>query len=198
LLFEHFLYAAVLVVIVGMVYERYTDVNPAWIIFIAAAIPDSDYVVRVGLERAFSMRPALIQHGDFHNIVMLLVFTVFLGYIISRISRVKLEDAMVCVFLGVLLHFACDAYVYVKSYPFFAPFSSKSAEAGIFIAKENIMVGDIGIASTNIISLGLIFLAIAVLIRIRVQGWRWFIDLFPSTHRGKVTRLLTSVGIVPE
>jgi membrane-bound metal-dependent hydrolase YbcI (DUF457 family) len=195
LLIEHLLYATALAIIVGMIYERYTDVNPAWIIILVAFLPDSDYVVREGLELVFPAKRALIQHGDFHNIIMLLVFTVFIGYLISRIAHIKLDDSMICVFIGVLLHFLCDAFVYTISYPYFAPFSAISAEVGFFVAKENVRIGTFPIVSTNILASGLIVLAIAVIIRTRIQGYGWLIKPIPDGKQEKIIRILTNAGI---
>lgn len=195
MLIEHLLYAIALAIILGMIYERYTDINPAWIIVLVAFLPDSDYVVREGLELVFPAKRALIQHGDFHNIVMLLVFTVFVGYLISRISHIKLDDAMFCVFIGVLLHFVCDAFVYTMSYPFFAPISSISAEVGFFIAKENVRIGMFPIVSTNIFTSGILVLTAAVAIRIYIQGFGWLIKLVPSGKQEQISRILTNAGI---
>lgn len=185
-------------IVLGMIYERYTDVNPAWIIVLVAFLPDIDYVVREFLEVIFPARQALIQHGDFHNIIMLLFFTVFIGYLLSKITKVQLDDAMLCVFIGVLLHFLCDAFVYTISYPFFAPFSVTYAEVGIFIAKENVKIGTFPIVSTNIFVSGIIVLAFAIAIRIYIQGIGWLIDLVPHGKREKVINILTSAGIFSE
>jgi hypothetical protein len=198
LLIEHLLYATALAIILGMIYERYTDTNPAWIIVLVAFLPDSDYAVREGLEIIFPHTRALIQHGDFHNIVMLLVFTVFIGYLISRVTKVKLDDAMLCVFLGVLLHFLCDAFVYTISYPFFAPISSISAEVGFFVAKENVKIGSFPIVSTNIFASGLVVLAIAVAFRVHVQGLGWLIKLVPDGKREKISSALSGLGVFSE
>jgi hypothetical protein len=157
-----------------MIYDQYypTRKNPAWIVMVAMMIPDTDYIVRVILDYLLSTRSP-IQHGDFHNILVLCLSTFVVGYLISLWKTIHITDAISCVFIGFLAHLAEDAFVYKISYPFLAPFSTNVWHTAILAATSDVHYLGVNIGSTNVYIVGFMLIAVAVMIRTRVQGYGW-------------------------
>jgi len=174
LLIEHVLYSLAFAVLVGMMYDFYTTRNPAWIVVFAVLLPDTDMVFRTVWEVIFPTKIPFIQHGSFHNVLALCVFTVVIGWLVNKyLPTVDRNDAMVCVFLGFLAHLVEDAFVYTEPFPFFFPFSDMFWNTGVLIATDDIHWGLTPLASTNVLLFGILVLAAAILIRIIIQGRCW-------------------------
>lgn len=172
--FEHAIFTAVFCVLVGLIYERYTNRNPVWIMWFAMLIPDADFVVQIVWEAVFPLKFSPITHGDFHNVFFLIVFALFIGWYIWKHTNIRFDDATLCIVLGFTAHLAEDALVNGKVYHFYIPLSHQGWYQG-FILKplDDIVFAHNVIGSTNITAIGILLLILAVMIRGNIQGYDW-------------------------
>ena len=79
---EHLIYSAALAVIVGMIFSRTTGRDPSWIIIAVALVPDIDFALeRIDRLPGITI-PVINHHGDLHNILFLIVFSLLLAMIL--------------------------------------------------------------------------------------------------------------------
>lgn len=213
MLLEHGVYTAALAVIVGMIYVQYfpNRLNLAWVVFFAMFIPDTDYIVRIGIEQV-TRAQSFIQHGDFHNVLVLFLASIIIGGIIARVFKYEYIDTILCFAIGFTAHMLEDAFVYSTSYSYLAPFSWKVQHTGILLSTRDIFFKGILVGSTNVMFVGFMFLSLMILIRCSIQGHGWlntyiilpwsFINSIKDRIMGviripieKVTRIFTIIGL---
>ena len=86
MLFEHWIYSTAIAIIVGMIYYKHIDRDHSWIIIASAYVPDLDMIAdtifkRIGITVLIRGNP--IEHGDFHNIAVLLLFGVLAALLLQ-------------------------------------------------------------------------------------------------------------------
>jgi membrane-bound metal-dependent hydrolase YbcI (DUF457 family) len=173
---EHFFYSAALAVLVGMIYFRFAHRDPSWIIIAISFVPDIDHTSKLlrHVFWPFMFRPymhSVINSGDFHSILFLIVFSLLFGAIL-RGAGFRFIDGVICTAIGLAAHFFEDALVYKIGYAFFWPISSKIYGLGIIPETYNLWIAD-----STVLIVGIILLASSVVIRTFVDGKGWW-DVF--------------------
>jgi len=194
---EHVIWTTALCILVGMFYEKYTNRNPVWIIWFAVMIPDVDFVLQTIWEGIFPMKITPIIHGDFHNIFVLILVSLIVGWYIWKNTKVWFKDAVFCVALGFIAHLVEDALVNGTKYHFYRPFSDYGWYQGFILKPMNdIIVVHTVVASTNVVFIGLLLVALAILIRSFFMGDAWLekYNFMPSLKRS-VKELITITPI---
>ena len=168
-LIEHLIYSAALAVIVGMIFVSLTGRDPSWIIIAVAFIPDIDF----GLDQLRNI-PGItlsftIRHGDFHNIMALVFFSLVIAAAASAI-RMRTSDAFICAAIGIGAHFYEDAMISKSAYTFFWPFTTHYFGIGILTE----IPYDLIIANSEVLLVGILLLSGAVCIRTLVEGKGWW------------------------
>ena len=166
---EHLIYSAALAVIVGMFFSRFTGRDPSWIIIAVAFVPDIDSALEKIDRMTRITIPVINHHGDLHNILMLVVFSLLLAMIL-RWFGIRFIDGLTCSAIGIAAHLCEDALVYKPAYAFLWPLSAQDFGLGILPETRNIL----GIASSTVLLIGLILLTGAVLIRTLIEGKGWW------------------------
>jgi len=168
-LIEHLIYSAALAVIVGMIFSRFTGRDPSWIIIAVAFVPDIDYVLEMlnGLTR--HVLPLGLHHGDLHNILLLVVFSLLLAAFLQWFG-IRFIDGLICSAIGIAAHFFEDALVYNPAYAFLWPITTHVFGIGIMQEPRNLF----GLASSTVLLIGIILLALAVLVRTLIEGTGWW------------------------
>ena len=169
MLIEHLIYSAALAVIVGMIFSRCTGRDPSWIIIAVAFVPDIDLGVQElqkipGITLSFTVR-----HGDFHNIMALVFFSLVIAAAASAI-RMRTSDAFICAAIGIGAHFFEDALIANPAYSFFWPVSLQSFGIGIFTETPNIL----GIGNGEVLLVGFLLLSGSLCVRTLVEGKGWW------------------------
>ena len=95
--FEHWIYSLAISIFVGMVYFKFTGRDYAWLIVASAYVPDIDIAAdamlkKIGVTVLLYGNP--IRHGDFHNILFLLLFAVSVALLLHP-RGIKLVDSLV-------------------------------------------------------------------------------------------------------
>jgi len=168
-LIEHLIYSAALAVIVGMIFSRFTGRDPSWIIIAVAFVPDIDYVLEEIQKWDWFDVPFEIHHGDLHNILLLVVFSLLLAAFLQWFG-IRFIDGLICSAIGIAAHFFEDALVYKPAYAFLWPITSHVFGIGIMQEPRNLF----GIASSTVLLIGIILLALAVLVRTLIEGTGWW------------------------
>jgi len=166
---EHLIYSAALAIIVGMIFSRFTGRDPSWIIIAVAFVPDIDVILqrmhmltRIGF-------PLVIRHGDLHNILLLIVFSLLLAACLVFFG-IRFIDGLICSAIGIAVHFFEDILVLNPAYAFLWPYSTKIFGLGIMDKTRNLF----GIANSTVLLAGIILLAGAVLLRTLIEGTDWW------------------------
>ena len=107
---EHLIYSAALAVIVGMFFSRFKGTDPSWIIIAVAFVPDIDFVLQELRKIPGITLPFVVRHGDFHNIMALIFFSLVIAAAASTIGM-WFPDAFVCAVIGIAAHFFEDALI---------------------------------------------------------------------------------------
>jgi hypothetical protein len=79
MILEHLVYSIAIAIIFGMVYRRITGRESSWIIVLSAYTPDVDIIADTVLKKigvTVLVYGAPIDHEDFHNLGVLLVYAV--------------------------------------------------------------------------------------------------------------------------
>ena len=176
MLIEHLLYNFAIAILVGIIYKQYTKRNPAWIIFFAGCLPDIDYFFQVGTYIIYhAIEPALfvygivlpvIRHGDFHNIFIIISFSLIIGYLFRRWGF-KFWDAVICTSIGMSAHIIEDLLVYDNPYHPFLPFSEAPINAINILNESGNMFG---IGDWKIFVIGCIFIFLAYSVKVIYDG----------------------------
>jgi membrane-bound metal-dependent hydrolase YbcI (DUF457 family) len=139
MLFEHWIYSAAIATIVGMIYFKKTGRDYSWIIIVSALAPDLDIFAEYIFNK-FDIGVLLngnpIKHGDFHNILVLLLFAGFVGLLLKMIG-LKFIDSFILAGIGFGAHIFEDILVYNPGYAFFWPLSKHVFGIGIINYKPD-------------------------------------------------------------
>jgi len=183
MLAEHIIYSVALAILVGMLFYRFTGRDSSWIIILCAWIPDIDLIANSVLTRSgFTLlfEGHRISHGVFHNIAIMVIFGILLAFLLHPFG-IRFFDAFFFAVIGFGAHLFEDALVYKVGYPYLWPFSSEDLGIGLLpniLSEENYFRTFFGIANTEVLIIGLVFLLVALLIRTYWEGstWiRWYI-----------------------
>jgi len=183
MIIEHIFYSAALAILAGMVFYNYTGRDPSWIIIPCSLAPDLDYIT--------------LHHGAFHTIGFMVIFGIVAAFLLRR-PGIKFIDALFFSVTGFGAHLFEDALVYDPGYMFLWPFSSKILGFGILpgVINEEYYARDFFyLANTEVLIIGVLFLLVAILIRIwyeRSSSWiRWYM---PDTIYEKFFRKMNPVS----
>ena len=166
---EHLIYSAALAVIIGMIFSHFTGRDPSWIIVALAFVPDIDLPLERVPNLSRAIFSAAVHHGDFHNIVFLLGFSL-LSAVVLRWFGIRFIDGFICSAIGIAAHLFEDALIADPAYAFLWPVTTQKFGIGIMQETRNLF----GIASTTVLLIGIILLALAVLIRTLIEGTGWW------------------------
>jgi hypothetical protein len=178
MLAEHILYSAALAILVGMIFYRCTGRDSSWIIILCAWIPDIDLIAnRVLTSFGFTLlfEGHKISHGVFHNVAIMVIFSVFVAFLLHPFG-IRFFDAFFFSVIGFGAHLVEDALVYKVGYPYLWPFLSEKLGFGFLpnvVSEENYIKDFFGIANTEVLIVGMVFLLVALIIRTYVEGPRW-------------------------
>ena len=167
-LIEHLIYSAALAVIVGMIFVRLTGRDPSWIIIAVAFVPDIDIGFQALGKIPGITLPFIVQHGDFHNILILIFFSIIIALAASAINMRTL-DAFVCAAIGIGAHLFEDALIDNPAYRFFWPLSSQKFGIGILTETP-----DLVIANSEVLLIGLLLLFGVIYLRTLIEGKEWW------------------------
>ena len=181
--FEHWIYSLAIAIFVGMVYFKFTGRDYAWLIVASAYVPDMDMAAdavlkKVGVTVLLYGNP--IRHGDFHNILFLLLFAVSVALLLHPLG-IKLVDSFLFAGIGFGAHLFEDALVANPAYPFLWPFSLQRFGIGFF----NYTLDWHGIANTEVLFVGVLLVLLAATVRTAYEGvgWRWITRSMMPTSR---------------
>lgn len=152
-----------------MIFSRYTGRDPSWIIIAVTFVPDIDYALEMIQEWSWLDLPFEIQHGDLHNVLFLIVFSLLFAGVL-RYFGIRFIDALFCSAIGISAHFFEDLLVFNPAYAFLWPYSTKIFGLGIMENTRNLF----GIANSTVLIIGIVLLAGAVLVRTLVEGTGWW------------------------
>jgi membrane-bound metal-dependent hydrolase YbcI (DUF457 family) len=176
--FEHIIYSAALAVIVGMIFSRSTGRDPSWIIIAIAFIPDIDFALERIQGRIWLDFPFEIHHGDLHNVLFLIVFSLLFAGVL-RYFGIRFIDGLICSAIGIAAHFFEDFLVFDPAYAFLWPYTSKIFSLGILKGPLNL----IGIANDTVLIIGMFLLGAALLVRTFIEGTGWWRVFFRGGRR---------------
>ncbi len=168
MLFEHLIYSTVIAIIAGMIQFRRTGRDYSWIIILSAFAPDLDIFVGHILKLfdiAFFINGIPLMHGDFHNIMALVVYAGFIALLLKSIGLV-FRDSFILAGTGFFAHIMEDVLVYNPGYAFLEPLSSHVFGIGII----DYISDWYGFANTDVLIAGIIALILAGMIRLRYEG----------------------------
>lgn len=185
---EHVVWTLAVCVLVGTYYAKYPpNKNPVWLIWFAMFIPDSDFVAQTVWIQIFPYKTTtLFLHGQFHNILILTLSAVLIGWFVWKNTKIAYKDAAFCIALGFTAHLLEDALVNGSTYYFYYPFSNRGWYQGFILnPMYDVIAANTVIASTNVLFIGLLLLALAILIRSFFQGDAWLekYDFVPFLKR---------------
>ena len=178
---EHIIYSAALAVIVGMIFSRYTGRDPSWIIIAVAFVPDIDQPLAIINKISGNVFPVAIHHGDLHNVLFLIVFSLVIAGIL-RYFNIRFIDGLICSAIGIAAHLFEDLLVFNPAYAFLWPFTSKIVSWGILKGPLNVF----WLANSTVLIIGIILLYGALLLRTRIEGTGWW-RVFFRGGRGDIS-----------
>jgi hypothetical protein len=197
MIIEHILYNISFAILVGILYNEYFHRNPTWIIVVSAIVPDIDYIFQsiifYSMELLGIMSPIIIYHGDFHSIVVISILAVIIGYIIHKLCKEDIHDAIFCVFIGGLLHFICDLLVYTYTYYPLFPLSHFGIKTLAILEETRNM--PLGLGDWNIMIVGICILTYACIIKFAIDGIE-SLNYFKFHVRNTYTICLTFLGVI--
>jgi len=152
MIIEHFIYNISIAILVGILYRRFTNRNPTWIIAVCALLPDIDYLLQSMFY--YNMIPIYIEHGTFHNIPVIIVLSIVFGYICTYFGE-KFYDGIICVAIGSFAHYIEDMCVYNNIYYPLFPLNNFSFRSFNILHENQNMFG---IGDWSIILVGTVIL----------------------------------------
>lgn len=172
MIIEHFLYNIAIAILVGIFYNKYFKRNPTWIIVFCAGLPDIDYILQsfcfLIYDNTGYILPIMINHGNFHSFVVIVVLAVVFGYIIHKYFGENIYDSMILVFIGSLAHFICDLIVYTYTYYPFYPLNGFAIKTIAVIEETRNM--PLGLGDWDIFIIGICFVTYACIIKFAIEG----------------------------
>lgn len=186
MIIEHIIYSSALAVIIGMIFYRFTGRDHSWIIILCAWAPDVDLIANSVLTRfGFTLlfEGHKISHGIFHNIAMMVIFGIAVAFLLHPLG-IRFFDGLFFAITGFGAHLFEDALVYKVGYPYLWPFISGDLGIGLLpniFSEENYFRNFFGIANTEVLVVGLVFLLVAIIIRTYCEGFTWVRRYMPDT-----------------
>ena len=106
MILEHLVYSIAIAIIFGMIYRRITGRESSWIIVLSAYAPDVDIIAdavlrRIGVTVLVYGTP--IDHGDFHNLGVLLVYAVAVSFLLHPLG-IRFVDSFIFASVGFAAH----------------------------------------------------------------------------------------------
>lgn len=194
MLIEHILYNLAIAIIIGVIYQQYTGRNPTWLIVAAAYLPDLDYILQFAwytcYETIGALCPIMIRHGDFHNILFILILSVIFAWLYKRYLNGLFIDGIICIGIGGFAHLLEDICVYDNLYHMWFPISRGFSTWNILPETRNFM--DIG--DTKIIFVGMIFVIFALVFKFAIEGEDKFIS-YMNTYIKPLPSICVSIVI---
>ena len=169
--FEHWIYSTAIAIIAGMIHFKITGRDYSWIIIASSYAPDFDIAADVVFNKLampilFDGHP--IQHGDFHNITVLLIYAVLITLVLQTI-RYKHLDTFVFASVGFGAHILQDALVFKTSYPFWWSLSDQPLSIGLIEYNRDLYA----VADSRVLIAGLTAVILCGYIRVAYQGNGW-------------------------
>ncbi|MGC9445359.1 MAG: metal-dependent hydrolase [Candidatus Methanospirareceae archaeon] len=137
----------------------------------SAYVPDMDMAADAALKKlgvTVLLYGDPIRHGDFHNILFLLLFAVSVALLLHPLG-VKLVDSFLFAGIGFGAHLLEDALIAKSAYPFLWPLSMETFGIGIF----NYTLDWHGIANTEVLFVGVMLVVLAAMLRTAYEGAGW-------------------------
>ena len=195
MLAEHLVYSTAIAIIAGMLFFRYSGRDTSWIIILVSYSPDLDLVGNLllrwfgriflywghavqflrGVGFAMLNWGATIVHGSFHNLLAMIIFSVMMSVLLHSFG-IRYLDSFLFTLIGFGAHLFEDALVFTVGYRFLWPFSSAVYGLGWIATsgyEENYNANFFHIANVEVLTIGLLFLFAAILIRTRFEGFGW-------------------------
>ena len=161
--FEHWIYSTALAILVYTVYRKKECL---YIIIGSAYVPDVDIFID-GILKKINITVLVygepIKHGDFHNILVLLMYAILIALILNTIN-IKMKDSFILASIGFGAHLFEDALVFNPGYRFFWPISDQIYGIGL-IANYNDHKDFYGIANTEVLVIGIILVILSICIK---------------------------------
>lgn len=167
MIIEHILYNIAVALIVGLLYTTYTNRDPSWLVAAAAFLPDVDYILQF-LWSKLKLGPGILTpyHGDFHNILAIIVLTIIFSYIVWKYWNIDFIDGFICIGIGGFTHLLCDMLVYTHVYELLYPLPYITSTTALIIETRKFF----GVGDLNIILLGIIFILYCLSIKFIIEG----------------------------
>jgi membrane-bound metal-dependent hydrolase YbcI (DUF457 family) len=172
MIIEHILYNLSIAILIGIVYNKYTNRNPTWLIVAAAYLPDIDYILQ-SIWIMLGINPGLLTpyHGDFHNIVFVSLLIIIFAYIYKKYYNGLFIDGIICIGIGGFAHILEDIIVYDHNYYLLYPFSKLPFHTPNWIPEtRNLVIGD-----SYIIFIGICCIIFALVFKFAIEGEYRFI-----------------------
>lgn len=163
MLSEHLVYSTAIAILIYTVYRKKECL---YIIIGSAYAPDIDIIAdqilkKIGIIVLVYGEP--IKHGDFHNILVMILYAVSIALILNTIN-IKMKDSFILACIGFGAHLFEDALVFNPGYRFFWPISDKIYGIGL-IANYNGHTDFYGIANTEVLMIGIILVILSICIK---------------------------------
>lgn len=176
---EHLIYSTGIAIIIGMLYVKEVGRDPSWIIILTAYAPDIDQIgniMRHTMGTTLKLNGYLIQHGDFHTLGAMGIFSVLFALLVYPF-KIRLIDGICCAAIGFTAHLFEDALVFNPAYAFFWPISSHLYGIGLIEYTRDFF----GIANLWVLLIGLLFVISAACIRTAYGGKGWVHNYLPTS-----------------
>ena len=187
MLLEHLIYSTAIAIVAGMIYYRSVGRDYFWIIIASAYAPDIDMIVDPLLRKmeiSLMINGFPIAHGNFHNIAILIVYSVSVAFLLHPIG-VRFRDALLFASLGFAAHLFEDALVFDPAYSFFWPITSQKFGIGLFDYSTNLY----GMADSGVLLVGLILIGFSAILRTAFEGNGWIRRMLPVNRIFSMTFL---------
>jgi hypothetical protein len=154
-----------------MIYYKHTGRDHSWIIICSAYAPDLDMIAdamfkKISITVLIHGNP--IEHGDFHNVAVLLLFAVLVALLLQTVG-IRLMDSFIFAGIGFGAHLFEDALVFNPGYCFFWPLSAQKFGIGMVEYSRDWY----SIANTEVLVMGLIAVMLCAGIRTVYEGDGW-------------------------
>jgi membrane-bound metal-dependent hydrolase YbcI (DUF457 family) len=164
MMFEHWIYSTALAILVYTIYRKKECI---YIIIGSAYVPDIDYIADKILKKigiTVLVYGQHIKHGDFHNILILLIYAILIALILNTIN-IKMKDSFILASIGFGAHLLEDALVFSIGYRFFWPISDKIYGIGILGYDYNSNKDLFGIANSEVLAIGITLVILSLCIK---------------------------------
>ena len=162
MLLEHLIYNIAIAIFIYTIFNKRYILG---IIILSSYSPDIDLIAdkilkKIGIELLIHGKS--ISHGDFHNILILLIYAILVALILNMIN-IKMRYSFILASIGFMMHLFEDALVFKIGYRFFWSFSNKIYGIGL-IADYNDRIDLYGIANKDVLTIGIICIFLSLVI----------------------------------